>query len=221
MPEPTQDTAALWFGREAESLSAAEQSVLAAARQRAIISRDVEQGFAEQLSFGQRLADQVAVFGGSWSFIIVFAVILAAWVLLNTLLLVRPFDAYPFIFLNLILSMLAAIQAPVIMMSQNRQAARDRADAAHDYEINLKAEIEIMALHDKLDHLRTEQIEALLTKQQEQIALLTRLLQAAPPGPDAARGAPPQTLASPAAFIASPSDTSALAMCSPKPAASA
>jgi len=180
MPEPTQDTAALWFGREAESLSAAEQSVLAAARQRAIISRDVEQGFAEQLSFGQRLADQVAVFGGSWSFIIVFAVILAAWVLLNTLLLVRPFDAYPFIFLNLILSMLAAIQAPVIMMSQNRQAARDRADAAHDYEINLKAEIEIMALHDKLDRLRTEQIEALLTKQQEQIALLTRLLQGDP-----------------------------------------
>ncbi|MDB5375063.1 MAG: hypothetical protein JWP04_3705, partial [Belnapia sp.] len=85
--------------------------------------------------------------------------------------------AYPFIFLNLILSMLAAIQAPVIMMSQNRQAARDRADAAHDYEINLKAEIEIMALHDKLDRLRTEQIEALLAKQQEQIALLTRLLQ--------------------------------------------
>jgi uncharacterized membrane protein len=181
MPEPTQDEAARWFGREADRLSPAEQAVLAAAGRRAIISRDVEASFDGDLSFGQRLADKVAVFGGSWSFIIVFGVILAAWVLLNTLLPVRPFDAYPFIFLNLILSMLAAIQAPVIMMSQNRQAARDRADAAHDYEINLKAEIEIMALHDKLDRLRTEQIEALLAKQQEQIALLTRLLQAAPP----------------------------------------
>ena len=177
MPEPTQDPAARWFGREAAALSPAEQAVLAAARERAIISRNVEANFTEELSFGQRLADKVAVFGGSWSFIIVFGLILAAWVLLNTLLPVRPFDAYPFIFLNLILSMLAAIQAPVIMMSQNRQAARDRADAAHDYEINLKAEIEIMALHDKLDRLRTEQIEALLAKQQEQIALLTRLLQ--------------------------------------------
>ena len=180
MPEPIQDAASRWFGRDAATLSAAEQSVLAAARERAIISRDVEQGFTEELSFGQRLADKVAVFGGSWSFIIIFGAVLAAWVLLNTLLLVRPFDAYPFIFLNLILSMLAAIQAPVIMMSQNRQTARDRADAAHDYEINLKAEIEIMALHDKLDRLRTEQIEALLTKQQEQIALLTRLLQGDP-----------------------------------------
>jgi uncharacterized membrane protein len=166
-----------WVGRPADALNAAEQSVLAAAQRRAIISRDVEQSFAERLSFGQRLADQVAVFGGSWSFIIIFGLVLVAWVVVNTLLPVRPFDAYPFIFLNLILSMLAAIQAPVIMMSQNRQAARDRADAAHDYEINLKAEIEIMALHDKLDRLRTEQIEALLAKQQEQIALLTRLLQ--------------------------------------------
>jgi uncharacterized membrane protein len=155
MPEPTQDEAARWFGREADRLSPAEQAVLAAAGRRAIISRDVEASFDGDLSFGQRLADKVAVFGGSWSFIIVFGVILAAWVLLNTL--------------------------PVIMMSQNRQAARDRADAAHDYEINLKAEIEIMALHDKLDRLRTEQIEALLAKQQEQIALLTRLLQDRPP----------------------------------------
>jgi uncharacterized membrane protein len=182
MTYPTRTETDRWFGRPVDALSAAEQSVLAAARQRAIISRDVGQDFAEDLSFGQRLADKVAVFGGSWSFIIVFGAVLAAWVLLNTLLLVRPFDAYPFIFLNLILSMLAAIQAPVIMMSQNRQAARDRADAAHDYEINLKAEIEIMALHDKLDRLRTEQIEALLAKQQEQIALLTRLLlQGGPP----------------------------------------
>ena len=181
MPEPTQDAATHWFGRAADRLSAAEQAVLAAAGRRAIISRDVEARFEDDLSFGQRLADRVAVFGGSWGFIIVFGVVLAVWVLLNTLLLTRPFDAYPFIFLNLVLSMLAAIQAPVIMMSQNRQAARDRADAAHDYEINLKAEIEIMALHDKLDRLRAEQIEALLARQQEQIALLTRLLQDRPP----------------------------------------
>ena len=181
MSEPTQDPAARWFGRAAAALSPAERSVLTAAGRRAIISRNVEASFTDELSFGQRLADKVAVFGGSWGFIIVFGAVLAAWVLLNTLLLTRPFDAYPFIFLNLILSMLAAIQAPVIMMSQNRQAARDRADAAHDYEINLKAEIEIMALHDKLDRLRTEQIEALLAKQQEQITLLTRLLQGDPP----------------------------------------
>jgi uncharacterized membrane protein len=165
-----------WFGREAEELSATERMVLSAAKQRNLVSRDVNEAFSGKLTFGQRLADKVAEFGGSWSFIIAFALVLAAWAALNTLVLDHPFDAYPFIFLNLILSMVAAIQAPIIMMSQNRQAARDRLDAAHDYEINLKAEIEIMALHEKLDGLRNQQIAALLQRQQEQIELLTRLL---------------------------------------------
>lgn len=165
-----------WFGRHAEQLSKAEALVLTAAQKRRFVSRDVGQVFAEDLTFGQRLADRVAEFGGSWGFILSFSAFLAVWVVVNTLLLTRPFDAYPFIFLNLLLSMIAAIQAPVIMMSQNRQAARDRLDAAHDYEVNLKAELEIMALHEKLDQLRTRQIEVLLTTQQQQLDLLTRLV---------------------------------------------
>ena len=165
-----------WFGRDAACLGATERMVLSAAAQRNLVSRDVNAAFSERLTLGQRLADKVAEFGGSWSFIISFSLALAAWAGLNTLVLAHPFDPYPFIFLNLILSMVAAIQAPIIMMSQNRQAARDRLDAAHDYEINLKAEIEIMALQEKLDQLRSEQIAALLARQQEQIELLTRLL---------------------------------------------
>lgn len=102
----------------------------------------------------------MAVFGGSWTFILLFGAVLLAWIALNSLILARiakPFDPYPFIFLNLVLSALAALQAPVIMMSQNRQAARDRLDARHDYEVNLKAELEILAPHEKLDALCQEQ----------------------------------------------------------------
>lgn len=176
MTEPTDTAAHRWFGRKPHDLSPAERLVLASAKERRLISRDVERDFDGELTFGQRLADKVAEFGGSWAFILSFGLFLLVWVAANTLLLTRPFDAYPFIFLNLLLSMIAAIQAPVIMMSQNRQAARDRLDAAHDYEVNLKAEIEIMALHEKLDQLRTREIEALLARQQEQIDLLARLL---------------------------------------------
>ncbi len=178
MPEPMPVKAAAhrWFGRRPHDLSAAERLVLASAKEQRVISRNIERDFDGELTFGQRLADRVAEFGGSWAFIISFGLFLAVWVLLNTLL-PRPFDAYPYIFLNLLLSMTAAIQAPVIMMSQNRQAARDRVDAAHDYEVNLKAEIDIMALHEKLDQLRTREIEALLARQQEQVDLLMRLLQ--------------------------------------------
>ncbi|MBL6454707.1 DUF1003 domain-containing protein [Belnapia sp. T6] len=178
MPEATTSDSAAhrWFGHKAHDLGPAERLVLAAAKQRSVISRNVERDFAGELTFGQRIADRVAEFGGSWSFIIAFGLFLLAWTVLNALL-PRPFDAYPYIFLNLLLSMIAALQAPIIMMSQNRQAARDRLDAAHDYEVNLKAEIEIMALHEKLDQLRTREIEALLARQQEQIELLTRLLQ--------------------------------------------
>ena len=108
-----------------------------------------------------KLADKVAQVGGSWGFILSFVVFLLLWVAGNVALATRAFDPYPFIFLNLMLSMIAALQAPIIMMSQNRQAERDRADAAHDYEVNLKAEIEIMALHEKLDELRKKEIAAL------------------------------------------------------------
>ena len=127
----------------------------------------------------QRLADRVAAFGGSWTFIIIFAAILLAWVLLNTLILARyraSFDPYPYILLNLFLSMLAAVQAPVILMSQNRQGVKDRLDAAHDYEVNLKAELEILSLHEKLDELREMKWSELITMQQEQLRLLTQLM---------------------------------------------
>lgn len=111
----------------------------------------MSQEFADQLTFGQRLADRVAALGGSWTFISLFGAVLFLWIALNWFLLLRlnsTFDPYPYILLNLVLSMLAAIQAPVILMSQNRQAHRDRLDAEHDYEVNLKAELEIMALHE-------------------------------------------------------------------------
>jgi len=143
------------------------------------ISRDINLEFEKELTLGQRLADTVAAFGGSWTFIIIFAIILLFWVLLNTLILARhsaSFDPYPYILLNLFLSMLAAIQAPVILMSQNRQGVRDRLDAAHDYEVNLKAELEILSLHEKLDELREMKWSELITMQQEQLRLLTLLM---------------------------------------------
>lgn len=157
---------------------------------RARISRDVQTEFEEQLTLGQRLADKVAEFGGSWTFIIAFGVMLLAWVAVNSLSLAgNAFDPYPYIFLNLILSMIAAIQAPVIMMSQNRQALKDRLAVKHDYEVNLKAEIEIMALHDKLDALRSSQMEQLLQRQEKQLELLLTIArEIAPPQPGMASG---------------------------------
>jgi uncharacterized membrane protein len=143
------------------------------------ISRDTNLEFEKKKTFGQRLADRVAAFGGSWTFIIIFAVILCSWVLLNSFILARrgdSFDVYPYILLNLFLSMLAAVQAPVILMSQNRQGVKDRLDAAHDYEVNLKAELEILSLHEKLDELREMKWAGLIGMQQEQIRLLTQLL---------------------------------------------
>jgi uncharacterized membrane protein len=127
----------------------------------------------DKRSFGARLADNVAAVGGSWGFIIAFGLILAAWMGWNELSGKRlSFDPYPFIFLNLMLSMVAAIQAPVIMMSQNRAAARDREAAEHDYVVNLRAELEIMHLHDKMDALREKQMMELLKRQNEAIKLL-------------------------------------------------
>ncbi|MBT2187821.1 DUF1003 domain-containing protein [Sphingobium nicotianae] len=116
--------------------------------------QDVNELFDERSTFGERLADRVASIGGSWTFIIGFSVLLVAWAILNTVVLARhAFDPFPFIFLNLMLSMLAALQAPIIMMSQNRQAAKDRLDARMDYETNLRSEAQIANLHDKIDLL--------------------------------------------------------------------
>jgi uncharacterized membrane protein len=155
------------------------ERVIERVTQRLHISRNVNREYEETLTLGQRLADRIAIFGGSWTFILLFLFLLLSWIVLNTVVLARlskPFDPYPYIFLNLILSMLAALQAPVIMMSQNRYAAKDRVAAEHDYEVNLKAELEILALHQKIDTLRQQQWLELVAMQQEQIQLLTRLL---------------------------------------------
>jgi uncharacterized membrane protein len=128
---------------------------------------------------GQRAADAVASFGGSWTFIGIFGAVMLFWVLLNSFLLLRidkSFDPYPYILLNLFLSMLASIQAPIILMSQNRHAEKDRQDAEHDYEVNLKAELEIMLLHEKMDLLRESQWNDLLAIQKQQMALLSSLI---------------------------------------------
>jgi uncharacterized membrane protein len=137
-----------------------DRRVIARIAKRVHTARNVNQVFEDHLSVGERLSDRVAIIGGSWGFIIGFGLFLAAWALLNAVILVRhAFDPYPFIFLNLLLSMLAAVQAPIIMMSQNRQAAKDRLAAALDYEVNIKSETAIAELHEKLDalHARLDQ----------------------------------------------------------------
>ncbi len=178
MDEHVKELAERLLYTDFDTLPERERRVLTRIAKRVHISRDVHAEFEDRRSFGERLADKVAEFGGSWIFITIFGLLLVAWVVLNSLILLRgAFDPYPYIFLNFILSMLAAIQAPVIMMSQNRQAAKDRLAAAHDYEVNLKAELEIMGLHEKLDQLRTQQVTELLRTQEEQIRLLTTLVE--------------------------------------------
>lgn len=160
-----------------EEMSERERRVIERIAKRLQVSRNINREYIDNRTFGQRLSDRVAEFGGSWTFIIAFGVFMTCWAVLNsTLLFARPVDPFPYIFLNLILSMVAALQAPVIMMSQNRQAARDRLAASSDYEINLKAELEIMGLHEKIDHMRVQQLEFLVSTQQKQIDLLTRIL---------------------------------------------
>ena len=168
-----------FFNRGFEELQAAEAQVITRLSQRKAIARDTNAEFIENRTFGARVADAVAAFGGSWPFIGLFGAFIVVWVAVNSWLLTRAdaFDPYPYIMLNLVLSMVAALQAPVIMMSQNRQAAKDRLDAAHDYEINLKAELEILHLHEKIDELRTRQWEELVAIQRQQIDLLTKLVQ--------------------------------------------
>ena len=168
-----------FFKKGLNELSAIERGVVDRFAARTKISRDVNQEIDASLTLGQRVADAVAAFGGSWTFIIIFGTVLGSWVVLNSFVLARmhdSFDPYPYILLNLFLSMLAAIQAPIIMMSQNRQAARDRIQANHDYEVNLKAELEIFRLHEKFDVLMERNWSELLSIQERQIILMERLL---------------------------------------------
>ena len=179
MSEYLRDFTGRVLRRGVDALSEREQGVVHRFVARHHVSRNTNREFEDQRTLGQRVADRVAAFGGSWTFIILFGSVLLSWVFLNSYILSRTggeFDPYPYILLNLFLSMLAAIQAPIIMMSQNRQAAKDRMDAAHDYEVNLKAELEILSLHEKLDDLREQKWEDLIRIQQEQILMLTRLL---------------------------------------------
>lgn len=177
MPNDIQELAQSLLAMNAKDLSERERKVLSRIASRTRISKDIDQTYTEQMTFGERVADRVAAFGGSWTFIIIFAAIIAVWCVGNLLLSDGGynFDPYPFIFLNLILSMLAAVQAPLIMMSQNRQAAKDRLAAGHDYEINLKAELEILALHEKMDDVRQEKLVKLMEQQEEQLVLLRKL----------------------------------------------
>ncbi|WP_249641452.1 MULTISPECIES: DUF1003 domain-containing protein [unclassified Enterococcus] len=139
-------------------------------------TKNLNKSFDKQVTFGDKVSDKIAKFGGSWPFIISFIVFLALWIILNaTGLLFKPFDNYPFILLNLALSCLAALQAPIIMMSQNRQSVRDRIEADNDYEINIKAEIEIDSLHQKMDYLMTTKWQHIIQLQQLQIEMLTLL----------------------------------------------
>ncbi|HVE56171.1 MAG TPA: DUF1003 domain-containing protein, partial [Pyrinomonadaceae bacterium] len=144
MTERAKHLAVKFLQREWDNLSEQEKRVVESLVDRGPLSRNLNRDADDKRTFGQRIADKVAAFGGSWTFIIIFGTVLIAWVVLNSAILMsRAFDPYPYILLNLFLSMLAAIQAPVIMMSQNRQEAKDRQNAEHDYEINLKAELEI------------------------------------------------------------------------------
>ena len=161
---------------EIGELSALDNEVIESLQQHEILSSDVEKQFEKKLTFGERLSDRIAEFGGSWKFITIFAAVLIGWIVLNAVFLLnRGFDPYPFILLNLILSCLAAVQAPVIMMSQNRAEARDRLRAENDYKVNLKAELEIRHLHEKIDHLLQRQYNRLFEIQEIQIELLQEI----------------------------------------------
>jgi len=156
-----------------DDFSDRERRVITAIASRHHVTRNVNEALRERHTLRDRLSDQVARFGGSWTFITIFIGVLIAWVAVNTVSFLpyaQTFDPYPYIFLNLILSMVAALQAPIILMSQNRQAMRDRLAAGLDYEVNLKAEIEIMALHDKLDQFRLGHLEELIIDLQHRVS---------------------------------------------------
>jgi uncharacterized membrane protein len=166
-----------YLAKELIAISNLEQTVMTRFKERTTISDKLENDETEVPTFGQRMADHVATFGGSWLFISYFGLFLLVWICINAFVFYnKGFDPYPFILLNLILSCLAAIQAPVIMMSQNRKETKDRERSKKDYMINLKAELEIKALHEKIDHLIIYQQEQLLEFQKIQIEMMNDIL---------------------------------------------
>ncbi len=169
--------------KEKGEISTIEEQVIRSVKENELLSKNINTEFEQKLTLGERLADKIADFGGSWNFIVIFGGVLLLWVAVNSMILIwRPFDPYPFIFLNLVLSCLAAIQAPVILMSQNRQESRDRLRSEHDYLINLKAELEIRHLHEKIDHLLMNQWQNLLEIQEIQMELMEELTHKIPRG---------------------------------------
>lgn len=164
--------------KERGDLSKLEREVVDSIKQHEIYNKNMNKKFERDMTLGERLADKMAHFGGSWTFILSFAMILIVWMAINSFALVNTFDPFPFILLNLVLSCLAAIQAPVIMMSQNRQAAKDRLISDYEYSVNLKAELEIRQLHSKLDQFTKNQWERHLELQQMQLELSEELLEA-------------------------------------------
>lgn len=162
---------------ERDELSSLEEDVKKSIKDHKLTARNINIEFERQLSLGDRLSDRLADFTGSWTFIAIFSGVFFVWIVVNTIILLsRPFDPYPFILLNLLLSALAAIQAPVIIMSQNRQEARDRLHAEHDYQVNLNTEMEIHQLHKKIDHLLTSQGQRLLEIQNIQVELMEEMI---------------------------------------------
>lgn len=162
---------------EKGELARIDQDVMEAIKNNSILSENIQDEKDDSQTFGQKVADQVASFGGSWFFIIAFFSFIMIWMFINVIFLAtKPFDPYPFILLNLILSCLAAIQAPIIMMSQNRQEQKDRLRGEHDYKINLKAELEIKLLNEKMDHLLVQQNKKLLEIQAVQVDYLEDLM---------------------------------------------
>ncbi len=155
--------------QENRELNQLQQSILDKISQNKIVSQDIEPILDEKLTLGQKIADKVAAFGGSWTFILFFSLFLFLWMGVNVWFLTKPFDPYPFILLNLALSTLASIQAPIIMMSQNRQEEKDRLRGEHDFQVNLKSEIEIQLLHEKVDYLISQQNERLIKLQEIQL----------------------------------------------------
>ena len=180
MDNKIRDAAEKLFNSEYEKLTEQERHVAHHITERTPISTNVVQDYSEQMTLGQKMADKVASFGGSWVFISIFAFVMIVWIIMNSFILIKlnsSFDPYPYILLNLVLSMLAAIQAPIILMSQNRQAYKDRLNTEHDYEVDLKAELEIIGLHEKLDSLKQEQWKGLISIQEEQLKLLGQLVE--------------------------------------------
>jgi uncharacterized membrane protein len=167
--------------KEKDELAFLEEHVTQSMKDHALLPKNINLEFERQLTFGERLSDKFADFAGSWTFIIIFTGIMFVWIIINAFVFViRPFDPYPFIFLNLVLSALAAIQAPIIIMSQNRQETRDRLYAEHDYQVNMNTEMEIHQLHKKIDHLLINQGQRLLQIQKIQVELMEDLIRKIP-----------------------------------------